>query len=101
MSEFRQDIVSKHWILFAPNRGLRPDDFKHAPATPDPKTLPDVDTTCPFCPGSESTNQSLAEYPEGKDWQMRVIPNKFEALGHMGGRARSDFYIVREGIGDH
>jgi UDPglucose--hexose-1-phosphate uridylyltransferase len=98
VSEFRQDIVSKHWILFAPNRGSRPDDFKHAP---DPATLPLVDKACPFCPGQESANQTLAEYPQGKNWQMRVIPNKYEALGHMGGRARSDFYLVREGIGDH
>ncbi|MBX4204703.1 MAG: galactose-1-phosphate uridylyltransferase [Candidatus Doudnabacteria bacterium] len=101
MSEFRQDIVSKHWILFAPNRGSRPDDFKHAPASPDPATLPVVDHECPFCPGKESSNQTLAEYPEGHNWQVRVIPNKYEALGHMGGRARSDFYVVREGIGDH
>lgn len=102
MSEFRQDIVSKHWILFAPNRGVRPDDFRHAPATPDPKTLPARDPSCPFCAGQESVNQTIAVYPGGnKPWQVRVIPNKFEALGHSGGRARSDFYIVREGIGDH
>ena len=101
MSEFRQDIVSKHWILFAPNRGGRPDDFKHPPATPDPRKIPQVDPTCAFCPGNESLNQSIASCPDGPDWKIRVIPNKFEALGHTGGRARSDFYIVREGIGDH
>lgn len=101
MSEFRQDIVSKHWILFAPNRNSRPDDFKHEPATPDPRNIPDHDETCPFCQGNEELNLTLASYPANKDWKVRVIPNKFEALGHTGGRARSDFYIVREGIGDH
>lgn len=101
MSEFRQDIVSKHWVLFAPNRAGRPEDFKHAPATPDPKTLPVVDKTCAFCPGNEAFNQEILAYPAGKNWKVRVIPNKFEALGHGGGRERSDFYSVREGIGDH
>lgn len=101
MSEFRQDIVSKHWILFAPNRGTRPEDFKHIPATPDPKGLPEIEKSCVFCPGNEAYNQEILSYPPGKNWQIRVIPNKFEALGHSGGRERSDFYIVREGIGDH
>jgi UDPglucose--hexose-1-phosphate uridylyltransferase len=102
MSEFRQDIVSKHWVLFAPNRATRPEDFKHAPATPDLKSLPDSDPTCPFCPGSESANQEISAQPPGKDWKVRVIPNKYEALGHLGGgRERHDFYKVREGIGDH
>jgi UDPglucose--hexose-1-phosphate uridylyltransferase len=101
LSEFRQDIVSQHWILFAPNRGSRPEDFHRAQNNPEPKSLPLVDKTCPFCPGQENLNQTIAFYPTEKNWQIRVIPNKFEALGHSGGRARSDFYIVREGIGDH
>ncbi|MBI3952577.1 MAG: DUF4921 family protein [Candidatus Doudnabacteria bacterium] len=101
MSEFRQDIVSKHWILFAPNRGSRPEDFKHIPATPDPETMHAIERTCAFCAGNENYNQEIIAYPPGRNWQVRVIPNKFEALGHMGGRERSDFYMVREGIGDH
>lgn len=101
MSEFRQDIVSQHWVLFAPNRASRPEDFKHNPATPDPKTVPEHDKTCAFCPGQELRNLETAAYPKGSNWKVRVIPNKFEALGHTGGRTRSDFYLVREGIGDH
>ncbi len=46
-------------------------------------------------------NLEVAAYPKGKNWKVRVIQNKYEALGHSGGRARSDFYTVREGIGDH
>src|SRR5690349_11168156 len=101
MSEFRQDLVSKHWILFAPNRGTRPDDFRHPKASPDPNSIPDVDHDCVFCPGNEAYNQEVVSYPAGKNWKVRVIPNKFEMLGHSGGRMRSDFYSVREGIGDH
>jgi UDPglucose--hexose-1-phosphate uridylyltransferase len=101
LSEFRQDIVSKHWVLFAPNRASRPEDFRHEPATPDSKTLPVQDQTCAFCPGGENLNQEILSSPKGKNWKVRVIPNKYEALGHLGGRTRHDFYIVREGIGDH
>jgi UDPglucose--hexose-1-phosphate uridylyltransferase len=101
MSEFRQDLVSRHWVLFAPNRGGRPEDLARLSSSPDPKTLPSVDKKCVFCPGNEEYNQELASYPKGKYWRVRVIPNKYEALGHMGGRQQSDFYIVREGIGDH
>jgi UDPglucose--hexose-1-phosphate uridylyltransferase len=101
MSEFRQDIVSQHWVLFAPNRASRPEDFKHAPATPDAKLIPVHDPLCPFCPGREEMNTEVTATPKGKNWKIRVILNKFEALGHSGGRTRSDFYTVREGIGDH
>jgi len=101
MSEFRQDIVSQHWVLFAPNRASRPEDFKHAPATPDIKLVPEHDKTCPFCSGREEMNVEVAAKPAGRNWKVRVILNKFEALGHTGGRTRTDFYTVREGIGDH
>ena len=101
MSEFRQDLVSQHWVLFAPNRAARPEDFKRPFANPDLRALPAVEKTCPFCPGQEAVNQEIASYPEGRNWQIRVIPNKYEALGHSGGRTRTDFYLVREGIGDH
>lgn len=101
MSEFRQDLVSKHWVLFAPNRGSRPDDFKHEPASPDSKTLPETESSCAFCAGNEQYNQEISAHPKGNDWKVRVIPNKYEALGHRGGPEKSDFYMVREGIGDH
>jgi UDPglucose--hexose-1-phosphate uridylyltransferase len=101
LSEFRQDIVSQHWVLFAPNRSKRPEDFGQEPATPDLSSLPACDEKCVFCPGNESYNLELTAFPEGADWKVRVIPNKYEALGHSGGRQRNDFYGVREGIGDH
>lgn len=101
MSEFRQDIVSQHWVLFAPNRSKRPEDFGQEPASPDAAGLPLIEPKCVFCPGNESFNLELMSEPKGSDWKVRVIPNKYEALGHSGGRQRSDFYNVREGIGDH
>jgi UDPglucose--hexose-1-phosphate uridylyltransferase len=101
MSEFRQDIVSQHWVLFAANRNQRPEDFKPIGTIIDPKNFQEVEKTCAFCPGNESLNLEIGTYPKGKDWQIRVILNKFEVLGHLGGRTLSDFYPVRDGIGDH
>jgi len=101
LSEFRQDIVSKHWVLFAPNRASRPEDFKFKTPNQDPHSLPHSDKDCPFCAHNEAFSQEIVAYPKGKDWKVRVIQNKYEALGHTGGRARNDFYMVREGIGDH
>ena len=99
MSEFRQDIVSKHWVLFAPNRSVRPEDFKLAPPTAD--QLPEIKKDCAFCPGQEANNLEVVSYPSNKNWKVRVILNKYEALGHSGGPRRHDFYTVRQGIGDH
>jgi len=99
MSEFRQDIVSKHWVLFAPNRAARPENFHHTPAIKVP--LPATDKSCPFCPGTEINNIEISKTPPNKNWKVRTIANKFEALGHSGGKTRHEFYTVREGIGDH
>lgn len=88
-------------MLFAPNRSKRPEDFGQEPATPDPASLPVRDAKCVFCPGQEKFNLEIMSFPKGDEWKVRVIPNKYEALGHSGGRQRTDFYNVREGIGDH
>lgn len=67
----------------------------------DPSALPEIDNNCVFCPGHEDFNLEVERVPKNSNWKVRAIPNKFEALGHTGGRARNDFYNVREGIGDH
>lgn len=88
-------------MLFAPNRSKRPEDFGQEPASPDVSSLPELDPKCVFCPGNEAYNLDFELFPPGPDWKVRVIPNKYEALGHGGGRQRNDFYSVREGVGDH
>lgn len=100
MSEFRQDSISKNWVLIAETRGKRPDDFKQLPATPE--GLPDVSPSCVFCPGQErQTPGEIVRYPDKKQWLVRVIPNKYEAVGHVLGKRLEDFYVSRPGIGDH
>jgi UDPglucose--hexose-1-phosphate uridylyltransferase len=99
MSQFRQNPVSKDWVLIAPNRSKRPDEFASVHAIPD--SLPDIDSTCPFCPGNEGKNTELARLPKGKNWLVRVIPNKFEALAHVLLSTKREFYVHRSGSGDH
>lgn len=100
MSEFRQDIVTNNWVLIAESRAQRPVDFKASPATP--PSLPEVFEACVFCPGHEAqTGDEIAHYPPSGDWLVRVVPNKYEAVGHILGKRSSEFYFSRPGIGDH
>ena len=100
MSEFRQDNINKNWVLIAETRSKRPDDFKQLPATP--PNLPELAENCVFCPGNENkTPSEIVRYPARGDWQIRVIPNKYEAVGHVLGKRHEDFYNSRPGIGDH
>ncbi|MFC1917460.1 galactose-1-phosphate uridylyltransferase [Chloroflexota bacterium] len=82
MSEIRQDVTTKEWVIIAPERGRRPSQK--------PKTkvviqeLPPWDVACPFCPGNEDqTPKDVFRIPvtgEGKNWEVRVVPNRFAAL---------------------
>ena len=100
MSQFRQDIITKNWVLIAAARAKRPTDFKELAATP--KNLPERVADCIFCPGNEQqTVGEIARYPGQGAWQVRVVPNKYEAVGHFLGKRMEEFYVSRPGIGDH
>ncbi|MDB4940002.1 MAG: Galactose-phosphate uridylyltransferase [Candidatus Doudnabacteria bacterium] len=99
MSQFRQNPISKHWVLIAPNRAKRPEQFSGAPVIHD--TTPEIVTNCAFCVGNESKNAEIAKFPNNKDWQVRIIPNKFEALSHVPLSSQKEFYVSRSGSGDH
>ena len=77
MPEIRQDPVTGHRVIIAPDRAHRPDDFSGPSAAP-----------CVFCPGREAeTPREIARLPApGGGWRARVIPNKYPALdGASGG----------------
>lgn len=78
MPEFRQNFLTKDWVIIAPERAKRPDQFKKATAK---KELPERDPTCPFCTGNEDkTPPAVFEVKENGSWQTRVVPNKFAAV---------------------
>lgn len=82
MSEWRQDPLSGRWVIVAPERGRRPFEVKGAPCREHSVS------TCPFCPGHEAWTpaETFAIRPHGPangpGWQVRVVPNKFPAVGH-------------------
>jgi len=103
MSQFRQNPISKHWVLIAPNRSKRPEEFGTTAATD--LDLPEIDKTCAFCPGNESLNLEIDRFPHSPknstDWLIRIIPNKYEILAHVPVSKHAEFYVNRSGSGDN
>jgi UDPglucose--hexose-1-phosphate uridylyltransferase len=63
--QFLQNPLSKKWVVLAPRRAKRPD------------VACGIEPVCPFCPGKELDEQTIYEVKNGKNWQIRVIKNKF------------------------
>jgi len=94
MSELRFDPIRRRWSIIATERRFRPSEFLR----PAPETAGDP-AGCPFEHGSEATTppEILAFGPAGRKpntpgWQLRVVANKFPALGIEG-------ELTREGVG--
>src|SRR5581483_11974424 len=108
MSEFRQNPITKNWVLIAPTRGKRPDQFKTYSVM---FGVPEVDEKCVFCPGNEKSNPEILRVDHrgeviqpGKrpsEWEIRIIPNKFAALEQTTAYRHKEFYVSHSGDGDH
>lgn len=83
MSFLRHDLTTNDWVIFAPERVRRPQDWKPSAG---PTPTPGSAAMCPFCPGHESmTGPEIyalrgGTAPNVPGWSVRVIPNKFPAL---------------------
>ncbi|MBI5778541.1 MAG: galactose-1-phosphate uridylyltransferase [Planctomycetes bacterium] len=105
MSELRKDPILGRWVIVASERAKRPVDFK-----PDPVGPPKPAASCPFCEGNEKITppeiyaiRKPFSAPNGKDWLVRVVPNKFPALaieGNIDKRGKG-LYDYMRGIGAH
>jgi len=69
----RQNIVSGNWVVIAPERSKRPQDFIHSPS---PKKAKKKE--CPFCVGKNSAYQFSIK--EAETDHIYVIPNKYPAF---------------------
>ena len=98
MSELRQNPITKQWLLIAPKRAMRPDQYQTYTVT---AGVPEQDASCVFCPGREPENNELFRYPTGRDWQIWVIENKFHALDGMKVYRHKEFYTSLAGHGSH
>ncbi len=108
MPELRKDPIVGRWVIISTDRAKRPTDF----AREQPKLKGGF---CPFCYGNESkTPPEILAYrphPNGgpvsaKDtpgWTVRVVPNKFPALGIEGNlnRQAEGMFDKMNGIGAH
>lgn len=77
-SELRQDPVSGDWILFAPGRIKRPDDFVKKRKG---KRKPTLISKCPF-ENPFRNRKMLLRYGSGKEWEIVVFENDYPAVGH-------------------
>ena len=100
MSTLRQDPTSRQWAVMAPVRAGRP----HQPVVVPRPHLPELDPSCPFCPGNEDqTPPEILRDPKEGDWQVRVVPNLYGAFSGDGSVARTGPPLFREmpGVGSH
>ncbi len=100
MSELRQNLITRDWVIVATERAKRPDEFtqKNKQVTDSPAYR----LHCPFCIGNEDSSEvelfrlgdtdALLGTPLDKDkasadyssWKVRSVLNKFPALSPVG-----------------
>lgn len=101
MSTLRQDPTTRQWVILAPKREDRP----HERLTVPRPELPELDGSCPFCPGNEEMTppEILRDPPGGGTWQVRVVPNAYGALTSGDSVRRGGTPMFREmpGVGSH
>ena len=82
MPELRKDPITGRWVIIATDRAIRPTDFVRD------KVQIRGSGFCPFCSGNEKkTPPEIHSYrsdgsaPNTPGWSLRIVPNKFPALG--------------------
>ncbi|MGD0781620.1 MAG: DUF4921 family protein [Candidatus Aminicenantales bacterium] len=106
-SELRRDPAGGNWVIIAPDRANRPDEFRPRAVRPAGGSA----ASCPFCPGREArTPPEVAAVrppsspPDGPGWRVRVVPNKFPALSRAGGHPEmrtGGLFQGLDGVGVH
>ncbi|MFM8602298.1 MAG: DUF4921 family protein [Actinomycetota bacterium] len=77
MSQLRLNLLTGRWVTIVPDRARRTTDF--APRATQVESDPNL--ACPFCPGADPADPSLAEVHDAKgDWTMRVVENRYPAF---------------------
>jgi UDPglucose--hexose-1-phosphate uridylyltransferase len=104
LPELRKDPITGRWVIISTDRGIRPTDFVRD------KVQIRGSGFCPFCLGNEKKTppEILAYRNDGSardtpGWSLRVVPNKFPALGIEGtlNRQGEGLYDKMNGIGAH
>ncbi len=93
-------IVPTESVLVATARGMRP---KKAEEQVERDSRTHVET-CPFCRGNEErTPPQIAAFPDGDDWDIRIVPNLYPVLGDDRAQPNIAFGLqqVIDGYGRH
>jgi UDPglucose--hexose-1-phosphate uridylyltransferase len=105
MSEIRQDLSTKDWTIFATERSGRPSDFEKIKEN---RPVSEYESKCPFCKGNENmTLNEILSIKSGRNWSVRVVPNKYPALRPKRdyscsvGRHTKGPYLSIDGVGNH
>ena len=102
MSELRQNLITRDWVIIATDRAKRPDQFTNPKKSIAP--LPPHRADCPFCVGNEEDG-TLETFCLGDrtDWKVRAIRNKYPALSPTAEpmRISSGIHRTMSGIGVH
>ncbi|MCK4823664.1 galactose-1-phosphate uridylyltransferase, partial [bacterium] len=103
MPELRRDPVLGRWVIISVERGKRPGDYVKI-------TNKRKGGFCPFCAGNEYTTppeisaiRRDGSAPNEPGWSLRVMPNKFPALGSEGdlNKMGEGLYDMMNGVGAH
>ena len=95
----RQNVVTQDWVVIAPGRARRPDDFIRPKSVPAKKR-----GKCPFCLGTKGYKSDQKLHTDSES--IYVIKNSFPAFYDHTVTARSyypeeGFYRERQSVGDH
>ena len=110
MSELRQNLATKEWVVISTERGKKPNAVLNK-IIGTPVSDKDYDPECPFCPGNETRFPLEERYRKGDaagNWDVRVIDNKFKILDRFAtcpavpdAFGREGIYQKLEGCGSH
>ncbi len=97
MPKLRQNIVTGKWVVIAPERAKRPEDFVMAAA---PKRH--IDEKCPFCLTNPESAYKFS-IKESETENIYVIPNKYPAFASSDEviEEGGNFYFSTKAIGGH
>lgn len=104
MPQLRQNIITGEWVVIAPARSKKPDDYIRAQKR---EVKDETGSTCVFCFGGAEHRRRLLTFDNKNTW---TIQNKFPAFvcdeKECSSRTRSfypehSFYRVKAAVGEH
>jgi len=82
LSELRQNLCSKEWVVIAPKRREKPNALKTKIKSV-PLSTESYSSKCPFCPNNEKLfplEEKMRIQNSNGEWVTRVIENKYKIL---------------------